>query len=289
MSGRVTIRELETHEELRACVALQEAVWGAGFSERAPVSILKVSRRLGGVVAGAFDDDGTMTGFVFGMTGLEDGRPVHWSDMLAVLPGIRDAGVGTALKLHQRKRCLERGIDRMYWTYDPLEARNARVNFGKLGAVAREYVRDMYGSSDSPLHRGLGTDRLVVLWLLDSPRVVARLAGDDETPSPEEVSDLPTAFAVEVEGPLPRPVPAQGSLLRGQPRLIPVPARIQRVKDEDPGLAVEWRGAVRAALEVGLGDGLEVVELIRGPGTVHHLLLRPGSSGGRVDSEWVAP
>lgn len=290
-TGDLSIRELDTFEELRECVELQETVWGEGFSERAPISLLRVARRLGGVVAGAFDEGGTMVGFVFGLTGLEDGRPVHWSDMLAVRPGLRDGGVGTRLKLFQRARCLERGVRRMYWTYDPLEARNGRLNLSKLGAVAREYVRDMYGPGDSPLHRGLGTDRLVVQWLLDSARVRARLDGTDRPPSPDDVAEVPRAFPVAAEGPLaePRPeadAPGPGtggpdraaSALGGAARVVPVPARIQALKDDDPGLAVRWRGAVRAALEEGLDAGLEVTELVRTSSAVHHLLMEPRES-----------
>lgn len=287
----MTIRELDTFEELKACVRLQELVWGDGFSERAPVSLLRVARRLGGVVAGAFGPDGTMIGFVFGLTGLEEGRAVHWSDMLAVRPGLRNAGLGTELKLFQRARCLERGITRMYWTYDPLEARNGWVNLGKLGAVSREYVRDMYGRSDSPLHRGLGTDRLVVLWPLDSPGVEARLAGESPPPTPEDVAGLPRAFPVD-EGVSPaRPVVAPGPPPRGEARLVPVPASIQEVKDVDPESAAAWREAVRAALEAGLAEGLEVTELVRNPGGVHHLLMRPwtarpgGAPRGWADDE----
>lgn len=274
-----SLRELEALEELQACVELQEVVWGRGFAERAPASILRVARRLGGVVAGAFDAGGRLIGFVFGLTGLEGGEPVHWSDMLAVLPGHRDGGVGTALKRFQRECCLERGVTRMYWTFDPLEARNARVNFGKLGAVAREYVRDMYGASDSPLHRGLGTDRLVALWELDSPRVRARLEGREGPPAPQEVAGAPRAFEVDATGPLPRP----GSPLRpaedGGAVLVPLPGRIQDVKARDPELAGAWRRAVRTALEEGLAEGREVRELVRGSGAVSWLLLGPREEG----------
>ena len=84
--GRPTlvVRPLEGMDEFRKCVALQEATWGQGFSERVPVSIQKVNGRIGGVNGGAFDPDGELVGFVFGMTGYVDGGPVHWSDMLAV-------------------------------------------------------------------------------------------------------------------------------------------------------------------------------------------------------------
>src|SRR5690606_25947343 len=80
-----TLRHFASLDDYRACVALQEEVWGAGFSERVPTAILKVGQELGGVSAGAFDRSGRLDGFVFGLTGLDDaGEPVHWSDMLAV-------------------------------------------------------------------------------------------------------------------------------------------------------------------------------------------------------------
>lgn len=274
MTSGPVIRELGTVEELEACVALQEAVWGEGFAERAPVSLLKVAGRLGGVVAGAFGEDGTLQAFVFGVTGLEDGRPVHWSDMLAVRPGLRNAGLGTRLKAYQRARCLERGIRRMYWTFDPLEARNGWLNLGKLGAVSREYVEDMYGASDSPLHQGLGTDRLVALWLLESDRVRRRLEGREPPPGPAAAADLPPAFEVEREGELPAPASFREPPA-GTARTVPVPARIQEVKERDQDVARRWRRAVRVALQRSLAEGLEVAELLRTPGSVHHLLLRP--------------
>ena len=84
MAPPVNIRPFSTLEDYAACVELQEETWGAGFSERVPIAILKVAQRIGGVTAGAFDDTGRMVGFVFGMTGLERGEIVHWSDMLAV-------------------------------------------------------------------------------------------------------------------------------------------------------------------------------------------------------------
>ena len=49
-------------------------------------SILLVAQKVGGVAAGAFDGQGKLMGFVFGLTGVENGAIVHWSDMLAVRP-----------------------------------------------------------------------------------------------------------------------------------------------------------------------------------------------------------
>jgi predicted GNAT superfamily acetyltransferase len=163
-AGAVTIRPLRTTDELLACVELQRATWGDAFSDLVPASILKVSQRVGGVAAGAFDGDGRLLGFVFGLTGIERGRVVHWSDMLAVREDARDLGLGRMLKEYQRDAVRALGGTVIYWTYDPLVARNAHLNFNKLGVRVVEYVEEMYGDTDSELHRGLGTDRFVVAW-----------------------------------------------------------------------------------------------------------------------------
>jgi predicted GNAT superfamily acetyltransferase len=62
------------------------------------------------------------------------------------------------------------GILEIRWTFDPLQALNARFNIHKLGAIARGYEENIYGRSSSPLHQGLPTDRLVAEWHLESGR-----------------------------------------------------------------------------------------------------------------------
>ena len=165
VDSAVEIRDVRTLAEFAACVELQAATWGAGFREMVPATILRISQRLGGVTAGAFTADGALAGFVFGITGVEDGAIVHWSDMLAVRHDMRDHGLGARLKAYQREAVRAVGATRMYWTYDPLVARNAHFNVNRLGVQVAEYVQDMYGAdTGSTMHSGFGTDRFVVAW-----------------------------------------------------------------------------------------------------------------------------
>jgi predicted GNAT superfamily acetyltransferase len=97
--------------------------------------------------------------------------------MLAVRDRYRDRGLGSQLKLEQRREALSRGIRRMEWTFDPLEIKNAHLNIHKLGAVVRSYYVNFYGVSSSRLQGGLPTDRLVAEWYLDSDRVCGTLEG----------------------------------------------------------------------------------------------------------------
>lgn len=262
MNGSYEIRRLRTHEELRLCVALQRETWGRNFGEVVPPALLRASQRVGGIAAGAFAPDGTLAGFVFGLTGLEDGRPAHWSDMLAVRPELRDRGLGMRLKRYQRDELLRLGVERVYWTFDPLESRNAYLNFARLGITAREYHRDLYGETDSPLHQGIGTDRLVAQWEIAGDRVALRLAGEAPPPRAGEVADAPLANAT-------RPGPAGPECLEPDLTLdaarirIAVPADIQGLKAGAPGLAADWRRKTRAAFETYLGRGYVAIEVVR--------------------------
>jgi predicted GNAT superfamily acetyltransferase len=177
------IREIRGMTELRAVEDLQKEVWGVDDREVLPAIHMIAAREVGAILLGAFDD-GAPVGFVYGFPGFEGEHRVIHSDMLAVRHAWRNRGVGRALKLAQREHALARGIDRITWTFDPLQARNAYLNFVHLGVVADRYLPDFYGDTTSPLHR-LGTDRLWVTWSLDrlGPRDVPRDALRIEIPS----------------------------------------------------------------------------------------------------------
>ena len=115
-------------------------------------------------------------GCAYSLPGIKDGRPTQWSHTLGVVPGARGTGLGTELKLAQRRRALAMGLDLIEWTYDPLQALNAHLNFTKLGAVVEEYEVNIYGDSSSPLHKGNPTDRFVAEWWIRKPHVERRLA-----------------------------------------------------------------------------------------------------------------
>lgn len=272
------IRPLRTLEDYKACVDLQEETWGVGFSERVSAAILQVSQHLGGVSAGAFDAAGRLMGFVFGMTGIDDQGLLHWSDMLAVRAEVRDSGLGRQLKVYQRDKVLARGVERMVWTWDPLQSRNGYLNLMKLGAVAREYRRDMYGQTDSVLHRGIGTDRLLALWLLGTERVRRRLAGHPD-PDALQASDARAAVAPGGRTAAGDPRPGAVDTALDHPVVsVSVPADLDGLRKRDLPLAVEWRAATRESIEAYLARGYELRELIRDGDVSHYLLARRNES-----------
>ena len=175
---QICIAPVKTLADFESCVAVQLAVWGYSDGDLIPKRVFIVAERIGGQVLGAYDGN-KLVGFAMAFPGYRDGKPYLHSHMLAVLPEYRNVGLGRRLKLAQRDDALARGIDRMEWTFDPLEIKNAHLNIARLGAIARRYMRNIYGPSTSPLQGGLPTDRLVVEWWLRSERV--RRALGEET------------------------------------------------------------------------------------------------------------
>jgi predicted GNAT superfamily acetyltransferase len=172
----VTIRPLTKHEEFAQAVEVQRTVWHFEDLELLPVRFFVVAVKVGGQALGAFKDD-HMIGFCLAIPGVRNGSTYLHSHMLGVLPEFRDAGVGRALKLAQRDDALARGFQLIEWTFDPLELKNAHFNVERLGAVIPRYVLNQYGSTTSPLHGGLPTDRCTAQWWIRSPRVEAILSG----------------------------------------------------------------------------------------------------------------
>ncbi len=173
---RIEIRGLSGLEELNEAVRLQKEIWGFADIELLPLRLFVVAQKVGGQTLGAFDG-GRMVGFLLAIPGLKQGTMYLHSHMMGVLPEYRNLGVGRRLKLAQREEALSRGIRLVEWTFDPLELKNAYFNIERLGAIVRRYVRNQYGTTSSPLHGGLPTDRCVAEWHLDSPRVRAVVEG----------------------------------------------------------------------------------------------------------------
>jgi predicted GNAT superfamily acetyltransferase len=209
----VELRPLTTVEDADRINDVIQATWGGQRLDREVIRALAAS---GNVPWGAFDGDRTI-GFVLGWAGIdEDGLHVH-SHMLAAVPDRRHRGVGYALKLAQRAQALDQGISLVRWTFDPLVARNAWLNIGKLGAVVDRFERDYYGEMTDELNAGERSDRFMVRWELE------------REPGPRSVAGPVTEIAV--------------------------PADLYTLREDDPGRARAWRDEVASAAEAALARG----------------------------------
>jgi predicted GNAT superfamily acetyltransferase len=214
-----------------------------------------------------------MVGFVYSLAAFKDGRPSQWSHMLGVLPEARDGGLGAELKVRQRQAALGLGVTLIEWTFDPMQALNAHLNFAKLGAIAEEYVENLYGDSSSPLHRGTPTDRLIAQWNLDAPHVVRRI---ERGALPVRAAGAFEAPPVLTVGERTQPSPVDTSTT-GRRVAVEIPVGFPEMQASDPDLALAWRLATRRAFTTYFARGYRAVDffLERKRGRGRYLLALP--------------
>lgn len=244
-----TLRDLHTIDEFRQVVELERRIWEySDFADVVTVPVFIITVKRGAILIGAFDTADRMVGFVYSLVGSKNGKLTQWSHMAGVVPEQRGKGLGHQLKLAQRERALAAGFDLIEWTFDPLQATNAHLNFRKLGVVCDEYAENIYGDSSSVLHRGTPTDRLVVQWNIGDPHVARRLAGN-ASPKAEERSVW-----------------------------IEIPPGFTEMQVEAPDTALQWRLTTRERFETHFAAGYYAVdfELYPEGGGRYLLARRPG-------------
>ena len=223
---------------------LQAEVFGVTERDIIPANELIVVAETGGAVIAAFmaEEPDHAVAYLIGWGGYV-GRPRIVSDSLGVKRHLRGLGLAYELKRLQAAVAIGRGFAEIVWTVDPLRAANARLNFGKLGAMARSYEIDRYGSGfAAELYGGMPTDRLHVTWEIATPRVAALLLG-------ERANDK------RAHGP---PPPHFVPGVNQQRALIDIPADIDALVASSPSEALIWRLRLRESLSQAFSEGFEV-------------------------------
>jgi len=279
-----TIRPLASIDDFLRVFELERRVWTLPSGDDAvPVNLFAATVKCGAILLGAFDEDGSLVGFVYSFPGLRHGRLLQWSHMLGVDQPHRAHGVGRRLKLAQRERALAQGVARIEWTFDPLQVENAHLNLNVLGAEASEYLDDVYGASNSPLHAGAATDRLVAHWDLDSDKV--RQLCDEPgraqgicPPAGGRVAAVPVN-RLRREG---RWVVCDGEpdLTCEAPALaVLIPPAFTELLHEAPALARDWRLQTRQVFRKYLGRGYVATAFVRDDGGGRYVMTRGQGSG----------
>lgn len=292
----IAIRDLQSFEDLKQAEEVEREVWGLSDLDITPMTLAIATRQAGSIWVGAFDG-ANLAGFAFGFLGVERGQLTVHSHMLAVREPYRNSRLGYHLKLAQRERVLALRIDagrynnnerssdlrndsrlqglrpndlrlndlrihEMTWTFDPLQSRNAHLNFAKLGVVSESYKVDFYGpETSSVLHRN-GTDRLWVTWPLASRRVHDRLQSKDSRAAVlDALSTLTPLIRFNGDG---KPVPTDLAAALSRQRIaIEIPSDIGQLERKDPALSRAWRQQTRWAFTEALKAEFFVAEFCR--------------------------
>ncbi|MBS1853443.1 MAG: GNAT family N-acetyltransferase [Acidobacteria bacterium] len=261
---KIVIRDLDGLEDFAQAEAVEREVWTLADIDVMPTLLAIAMKAAGSLWVGAFDGK-RMVGFAFGFPALEHGKLTIHSHSLGVLAAYRQFDVGFQLKLAQRERALALRIADMSWTFDPLQSRNAHLNFAKLGVICQSYRPDFYGSSSSSALHQNGTDRLWVRWPMATRRVRERierkLGKGSRAEMLETLQRLLPLVQFRADG-----KPQRNDLAEalGRQRIaIEIPGDIGAIESEDAALALEWRLATRWAFQEALQAGFFVAEYCR--------------------------
>jgi predicted GNAT superfamily acetyltransferase len=258
--GQISIRELKTIDEMTPLVQLQKTIWG--YTDPYTARLLLVVSKTGGQVLGAYIDE-KLVGFAFMFYAYRNGENYLHSQMVGVLPEYRNANVGYALKLAQRDYALKLGLNRIEWTFDPLQSKNAYFNVHKLGAIIRRYEPNYYGNLGGVFNDNLDSDRVYAEWYINSDRVKIRLKGENELQVPTDLRliEPKTVNRVVVNA---RGLARNQSYTLHPPDVnffIEIPEDFEVIR-QDLDLAREWREQLREMLMHFLGEGYSILEVV---------------------------
>ena len=229
----VAIRPLTELSELLACEELFAGIWGREVGPPMPANLLRAMVSAGSYVAGAYESH-QLLGAAAGFWGPPDHPALH-SHIAGVALSARHRDLGFALKLHQRATALGHGVSVVNWTFDPLIARNAHFNLGKLGGRAVGYAVNYYGQMPDAINAGDETDRILLRWDLGSP--AARAACDQSSGVDRPTAETPPAETLRVA----------------------IPRDIETMRQTDPESARRWRFALRETMLSPMGAGAQIV------------------------------
>ncbi|WP_043717288.1 hypothetical protein [Kutzneria sp. 744] len=246
----VEIREFDAMSEFAAITKLYSEIWRPTAGPLVGAELLRALSKAGNYVAGAYEG-AKLVGACVGFFAAPADNALH-SHIAGVSATVAGRHVGFALKLHQRAWALRQKVPVVKWTFDPLVARNAYFNIGKLGGRPVEYLPNFYGDMNDGINGDDDTDRLLLHWDLTSPQVARACAG---LPQPVDTDVTRGAvFALERDSGG-DPV---GGTHGARTVLVAVPADIEKLRVSDPGRAKEWRTAVREVLGGLLADDARV-------------------------------
>ena len=252
----IRLRPLETLAQMTAACRLLEQVWGIREGQQFDVRphLMRALGHGGNYLVGAYRvADAELVGASAGFFTEPLGTSMH-SHITGVLPGDAGRGVGAALKWHQRQWALERGLNSITWTFDPLIARDAHFNISRLGARPHTYYVDFYGVMDDGANRGQPSDRIEAVWDLSAAATLDAAAGYSQSAGPDIDALLRTGATVLLSvGGDGRPVTA-GSARQAVRVLVGIPRDIESLRRTDPELALTWRYRLRATLALLMAD-----------------------------------
>ena len=162
MNSQIQVRRLETLTDQTLGRQIFDQTWAMDSGTEITPNLLQAMVHSGAYLSGAFIDE-KCVGAAFAFPATTEGLHLH-SHMTAVLVKYRDKGIGYSLKIDQWNWAKKNNYKEITWTFDPLVARNAKLNLIKLGVDISAYYPNFYGDMPDALNAGDESDRVMASW-----------------------------------------------------------------------------------------------------------------------------
>jgi predicted GNAT superfamily acetyltransferase len=172
VNSQIQVRKLETITKQSLGRHIFDETWPMDAGTEITPNLLQAMVHSGAYLSGAFIDE-KCVGAAFAFPATTNGLHLH-SHMTAVLDGYRNQGIGYALKIDQWFWAKKNNYKEITWTFDPLVARNAKLNLTKLGVDISNYYPNFYGDMPDALNAGDESDRLMASWKVIGHQPVPR-------------------------------------------------------------------------------------------------------------------
>ncbi len=261
LNQKLEIREPSNADEFKVIEDIQKDAWGMNDIDVVPYRIIIAIHEAGGCVLIAYMQNEAI-GFVLGFLGTgNDGEIYLHSHQLGVKRKYWGQGIGFLLKLKQREWVISRGINLVRWTFDPLLARNAHLNFSKLGVINNTYYVNLYGVMRDKLNYGLESDRFYVEWWVNSNHVKRKIEKHEEIMFNlrDHIDNLANTVEFKAGIPVIKDVNLE---LTDKLVIVEIPTEVEEVKKRDISVAFDWRLKTRKIFQNYFRRGYIAVDLL---------------------------
>ena len=224
MNSTFIIRSLQSVYDQNFAREVFDKTWPLDSGTEITPNLLQAMIYNGSYLSAAFIGE-KCVGAAFTFPATTGGLHLH-SHMTAVLEDYRDQGIGYALKIDQWQWAKKNNYKEITWTFDPLVARNAKLNLIKLGVDISGYYPNFYGDMPDALNAGDESDRVMASWKV--------------------VGDQPVAKSVIIN-------PDESDTL------IKIPEDIVAIRSKDKSENLKWRHKVREEFMRAFEKGGKVV------------------------------
>ena len=169
---KIKIKNLMSIDEQSKARKVFDKTWAMDSGTEITPNLLQAMVHNGAYLSGAFIDE-KCVGAAFAFPATFEGLHLH-SHMTAVLNEYRDQGIGYALKIDQWNWAKKNNYKEITWTFDPLVARNAKLNLIKLGVDISAYYPNFYGDMPDALNAGDESDRVMASWKVVGEQPLAK-------------------------------------------------------------------------------------------------------------------